>query len=252
MPPRRRPVQSPSAPVPRTAATASALQDLGPIARFGTLTERVYGHLRELLIAGRLAPGERLSLRGVAKALGVSIMPVREAVSRLVADRALEVAPNRAVRVPVMSAARFRELALLRAEIEGFAAERAATARDGAALRAIAAAESAFSAEARKPDPDAARAVALNRDLHFAIYAAAGMPLLEETIAGLWLKAGPVLNLDMRANPERLRASPAARLHATALAAIRAGDGPAARAAIAADIAAAAEFILARGALAPG
>lgn len=229
-----------------------ALQQLSPMARHATLAERVYLHLRELLIAGRLAPGERLSLRGVAKALGVSIMPVRDAVSRLVADRALEVAPNRAVRVPVMDARRFRELAALRAEIEGFAAERAACARDPAALAAIEAAEAAFREEAARPRPDLARAVALNRDFHFALYAAAGMPLLEETIAGLWLKAGPVLNLDMRANPERLRTGPAARLHAAALAAVRAGDGAAARAAIAADIAAAAEFILARGALEPG
>jgi DNA-binding GntR family transcriptional regulator len=36
--------------------------------------------------------------------LGGSIMPVREAVSRLVADKALEVTPNRAVREPRLRA----------------------------------------------------------------------------------------------------------------------------------------------------
>lgn len=230
----------------------AALQDLAPIERRGTLGDAVYGHLRDLLASGRVAPGERLSLRDVAEALGVSIMPVREAVSRLVADRALEVAPNRAVRVPVMTVAQFRELTAVRIEIEGLAAERAAGTRSAEDLEAIAAAEAAFCQEATKRRPDLSRAVALNRDVHFAIYAAAGLPLLTEIIGGLWLKAGPVLNLDMRANPERLRTSPAARLHAAALAAIQAGDGPAARAAIAADITAAAEFIIERGALAPG
>ncbi len=46
-----------------------------------------YLHLRELLMSGRVGPGERLSLRNLAEALGVSMMPVREAVTRLVADR---------------------------------------------------------------------------------------------------------------------------------------------------------------------
>ncbi|MCA3675420.1 MAG: GntR family transcriptional regulator, partial [Methylobacterium sp.] len=56
-----------------------------------TLGDKVYAHIRRLLISGRLAPGDRMSLRQVADVLGVSMMPVREAVSRLVADRAIEV-----------------------------------------------------------------------------------------------------------------------------------------------------------------
>jgi len=71
-------------------------------------------------------------------------------------------------------------------------------------------------------------------------------------IGGLWLKAGPILNLDLRENPERLRTGGALRLHAVALAAIEAGDGEAARAAIAADIAGAAAFIIGQGRLPPG
>jgi hypothetical protein len=42
--------------------------------------------------------------RTAAEVLGGSIMPVREAVSRLVADKALEVTPNRAVREPRLRA----------------------------------------------------------------------------------------------------------------------------------------------------
>ena len=61
--------------------------------------------------------------------LGVSIMPVREAVSRLVADKALEVTPNRAVRVPLMSAEQFRDLTKVRIAIEGEAAAQAAQQR---------------------------------------------------------------------------------------------------------------------------
>ena len=81
----------------------AALNVVEPLDR-QTLGERAYAQLADLLISGRLAPGEKLSLRSAADVLGVSIMPVREAVSRLVADKALEVTPNRAVRVPLMSA----------------------------------------------------------------------------------------------------------------------------------------------------
>ena len=113
----------------------SALDEIGALQR-ETLGERVTGELRALLVAGRLAPGEKLSLRRVAEALGVSMMPVREAVSRLAADRALEVLPGRAVRVPVLSLAQFRELTRLRLVVEGFAAEEASAQGDGRRCRA--------------------------------------------------------------------------------------------------------------------
>ena len=101
----------------------AALNLVEPLDR-QTLGERAYAKLADLLISGRLAPGEKLSLRAAADVLGVSIMPVREAVSRLVADKALEVTPNRAVRVPPMSAAQFRDLTKVRIAIEGHAAAR--------------------------------------------------------------------------------------------------------------------------------
>lgn len=211
--------------------------------------ETAYSQIAGLLTSGRVAPGERLSLRDLAERLGTSTMPIRAAVGRLAEYGALEVSPNRAVRVPVMSVVQFSELTDLRQEMEGLAAERAATAATSADISAIARIEASFASTVRRKTPDGARAVALNRDLHFAIYAAARMPLLQSVIERLWLLAGPVLNLDMRADPRRLAHSPAPRFHAAALAALRARDGAAARAAIAGDIAEAAAFIQARGIL---
>ncbi|WP_431284655.1 GntR family transcriptional regulator [Humitalea sp. 24SJ18S-53] len=214
-----------------------------------TMGETVYGQIAGLLTSGRVAPGERLSLRDLAERLGTSTMPIRAAVGRLAEYGALEVSPNRAIRVPVMSGSRFAELSDLRQQMEGLAAERAATAATPQDIAAIARIEAAFAGTVARANPDGGRAVALNRDLHFAIYAAARMPLLFGMIERLWLLAGPVLNLDMRADPRRLANTPAPRFHAAALAALRAHDGPAARAAIAGDIADAAAFILARGVL---
>ena len=229
-------------------ASAAILETL-PVIERRTLGDAAYLHLRELLMSGRVAPGERLSLRALAGALGVSMMPVREAVTRLVADRALEVAPNRAVRVPVMNVTQFRELAAIRIEIEGFAAELAAKASTPDSIEIISVAEKAFRAEAARARPDLPRAVALNKDFHFALYDAAGLPALVEIIGGLWLKVGPIINLDLRENPERLATGGAVRFHAEAASAIRGRDGAAARAAIAADISGTAAFLLAKGGL---
>jgi DNA-binding GntR family transcriptional regulator len=215
-----------------------------------TLGERAYAKLADLLISGRLGPGEKLSLRAAADMLGVSIMPVREAVSRLVADKALEVTPNRAVRVPLMSAAQFRDLTKVRIAIEGHAAAQAAELRDTRDLVSIASAEQAMRAESEASTPDLPRAVELNKSFHFAVYEAAHSPILVEIIRALWLKAGPVINLDLRANPQRLAKGDAMRCHADVRKAIAAGNGVAALEGIAADISGAADFILSRRGLA--
>jgi DNA-binding GntR family transcriptional regulator len=218
------------------------LDEVGALTR-ETLGERVTGELRALLVSGRLAPGEKLSLRRVAEALGVSMMPVREAVSRLAADRALEVLPGRAVRVPVLSPEQFRELTRLRLVVEGFAVEEAAKAATEAQIEQIAGYEAAFRRAASNDPPDATAAVAANRDLHFALYEAAGMPSLVEMIERLWLKAGPVLNLDMRDEPRRLKGGSAMQAHARLLEALRRRDVAGARAALQDDITAAAAHI---------
>lgn len=215
----------------------------------GTLTDRVYRHLADRLVAGRFAPGDKLALRGVAEALGLSMMPVREAVSRLGAEGALEVLPKRAVTVPLMRASTFRDITRVRIAIEGTAAAMAAECRSAEALAAITAAEYRYRMFACAPQPDLAGAVAANQAFHFALYRAAGSDELIAIIERLWLRVGPVINFDLRASPERLRLGGAIRFHAEALDAVERGDGSAARAAIAGDIESAARFILSQGRL---
>ncbi len=228
----------------------NVLRKLPPIER-DTLAGRVHRDLRNLIMSGQIAPGDRLSLRAMAEALGVSVMPVRDAVSRLVAEHALIVKPNRAIHVPVMTKDAFRELATIRAEIEGYAAQRAAECRTAAEMREIARAETAHRAAClRDGEPDFAEAMRQNMNLHFAIYRAAKLPQLVEIIESMWLRAGPVIILEAQGNPEWLATGGACDRHRLAVEAIEAKDGPAARAAIALDINTAAKVILERGALA--
>ncbi|QPC42620.1 GntR family transcriptional regulator [Kaustia mangrovi] len=228
----------------------SVVEKVARISRV-TLAERVYRDLRELLLAGQVAPGEKFTLRGLADATGTSSMPVREAVSRLAAEGALEVMPNRAIRVPIMTRERFMELRTIRMEIEGLAAEIAAGRATPAEIDEIARHQKAFEAESRKADPDGAVALKANKELHFATYRAAAMPALMQIIEGLWLQVGPVINFDLLASGRRLHAVEAHKHHARLIQAMRARDGKTARKAVADDIASAAEFILASGNL-PG
>ena len=63
-------------------------------------------------------------------------------------------------------------------------------------------------------NPDLGLAVKLNQAFHFDLYRAAQSPVLIDIIRALWLKAGPVINLDLRANPERLSKTQAVEFHA--------------------------------------
>ena len=128
-------------------------------------------------------------------------------------------------------------------------AERAAAVRTPAQMKVITTSQQHFDELAQASEPDLPAVVEANQAFHFAVYAAAGLPDLVDVIGSLWLKVGPVINLDLRENPERLATGQAAELHAACAKAIARGDGKAARAAIAADISGAADFILSQGRL---
>src|SRR5262245_40789029 len=102
-----------------------------------TLQQRVYHALARGLMGGMFTPGEAVSLRTLAARLGTSAMPVREAVGRLIAERALVMLPNRSVIVPRMSRARFTELTEIRQILEGMVAEAACARATPALLRKL-------------------------------------------------------------------------------------------------------------------
>ena len=72
------------------------------------LHARVYGELRHRFITGQIVPGVSLSTRRLATELGVSQTPVREALSRLAAERAVDIRSKRKVGIPPMTSERFQ------------------------------------------------------------------------------------------------------------------------------------------------
>lgn len=158
-----------------------------------TVHDRVYGELRSRIIGGRVVPGRGLTLRALASELGVSPMPVREAVNRLVAERALVMAPNRRIYVPEMTPDRFDELVIARERLEPEAARRALpnlSRRDLAKLRAI-----DDELEQYLHSGHIEGYVAANHAFHFTIYRAARSEVLVPLVESLWLQFGPFMRL---------------------------------------------------------
>lgn len=165
--------------------------DLGQIDS-ATIQWQVYQRLREALFTGRLSPGESLTIRNLAASLGTSPMPVREALQRLVAERALVQMPNRTFRVTPFTPEMFRELTRVRMTVEGLAANQAARRISPAGLRRLTQLNTAMIRGIERKDP--AQVMTANRDFHFTLYEIAEMPQLLDIINGLWLRAGPYLS----------------------------------------------------------
>jgi DNA-binding GntR family transcriptional regulator len=219
-------------------------QKLKPVLQSETLAAQVLQQMKEILITGRVTPGESLSLRSTAETLGVSMMPVRQAVYQLVADQALEVTPNRSVRVPVMTAEQFHEVTKIRLEVESYAVEMAAPNVGPALIRSLRDLNAGLSAKLTAGSESLGDAVLLNKTLHFSIYAAANMPTLIKIIESLWLRIGPILNYDLRSGSDRTRNKIAVAHHEALITALESKDAASARKALQLDIGTAYNYIV--------
>ncbi|MDA8228295.1 MAG: GntR family transcriptional regulator [Desulfitobacterium hafniense] len=91
-----------------------------------TKTDMIYHMLREAIVSGELIPGERIVLRKLASDLGVSAIPVREAIKLLEAEGLVDLFAHSEVTVSRFSEKDYRELFEIRVLLEGHAAELAA------------------------------------------------------------------------------------------------------------------------------
>lgn len=92
-----------------------------------TKVELAYEFLRERILSGELAPGQKLTLSSLAQLMGTSHMPVREAVLRLKQEDLVELTPHTGMRVTPLRPVDVMELFQVRAALEGLAARLACT-----------------------------------------------------------------------------------------------------------------------------
>jgi DNA-binding GntR family transcriptional regulator len=141
----------------------------------------VYESLRDAIWDGRIAVGERVREEEIARNLGVSRTPVREALQRLHQRGLLVFGAGRGLTVASLSQHQVLQLYAMREILEGSAARFAAqhaTPPEIAVLWRL-------QKELCKPDHDTMALVTLNRRLHQAIYEAAHNQYLLQTLSVL-------------------------------------------------------------------
>ena len=112
---------------------------VSPISR-RPLHEETVDRLRDLIVQGRLAPGERLNERVLCEQLGISRTPLREAIKLLATEGLVDLLPNRGAVVSRIDPARLAETLHVMGALEGLAGElacRHASAERIARIRAL-------------------------------------------------------------------------------------------------------------------
>jgi len=87
-----------------------------------SLSIRVYDHVKRRIVANELPFGSKLTEDGLAKELGISRTPIREALNRLAQDRLVTVSPGRGAFVATFSFDDMVQLLEIRETLEGMAA----------------------------------------------------------------------------------------------------------------------------------
>jgi DNA-binding GntR family transcriptional regulator len=136
-----------------------------------TREEFVASRLREAILRGDLAPGERLDESALAVALDVSRTPIRSALRVLAAESLVELHPHRGAVVNKLSPDELGEVYLVRAILEGMAARLAAPRMGDERIAAL---EKILDELEKTEDPD--QWLAINNQFHAVIYQAANRP----------------------------------------------------------------------------
>jgi DNA-binding GntR family transcriptional regulator len=159
---------------------ARILQERAPLVRNASAAATEL--IREAIVDGRLAPGQRLKEEELARELGISRTPVREALLMLQAEGLVEAVPNRGAVVCSHDAEDLEDMYQLRALLEGHAARRAATNITDETVAGLWASCDRFEALA---DGDVKELVKENLVFHNAILEASGSKRVAQLVAKL-------------------------------------------------------------------
>jgi DNA-binding GntR family transcriptional regulator len=177
------PVTAPSLGRPRERDTMKS----SPLERLQTKEQQVAEYLREGILAGEFARGQKLKQAEIAKRLDISITPVREAMKLLEAEGYIHVSAHRGAAVAPFQIERVDELYQLRLAMEAkltLAATKLLTNRDIDELTAIDAAlhEAASYKELESPRRG------YNYRFHFRLYECADLPQTLHFVRVVWAK----------------------------------------------------------------
>lgn len=148
-----------------------------------TVGAAVYDAVKDLLLAGRFKPGERIRERELTELLGVSRTPIREALRMLEQDHLVDSVPRRGFRMRVPTVKELRDFYELRAELEGLAAALAADRASEDTLQRIY--NDLIHVQGLLPRGDAREIIEGNNRFHDRVARAADNRILEQSLSQL-------------------------------------------------------------------
>jgi DNA-binding GntR family transcriptional regulator len=154
-----------------------------PAELYATKSDFAYTRVRELILSGEIEPGSVINQALLAKEIGISTTPLREALRRLMQQGLVELDAHRDARVTQLNAEEARDLLEVRRSLDPMAASLAAerrTRQDLAEMRA-----SLEGLDALPSNPTVTQLIA-HRRFHTAVYRASHNALLIEMLDGLW------------------------------------------------------------------
>lgn len=155
------------------------------------LHDQVYDRLCMLLREGEFTPGQAVPVAHVAEAFGVSAMPVREALTRLLAIGVVANVSGRSVGVPALGYPELTDLRNVRLEVETLAARWAVENRDTAFIGDLEALLDQL--ETTERSGDVRGYIKANYEFHLRLYQQSRSPVLIDIINTLWLRVSPHL-----------------------------------------------------------
>ena len=155
--------------------------------------QAAYETLRNMILLGRFAPGQPLTIQGLADALNGGMTPAREAIRRLVSENALETLGNRRVALPLLNQRALEDIYMLRLEIEPKLASRAVKNISQQIIDRLLVIDDAVNMAIAIGDVGAY--LERNYAFHFGIYELADSPVLLRMAQMLWLQVGPSLRV---------------------------------------------------------
>ncbi len=164
-----------------SAPLGSVTDEVGPLQRPVPLRESVHEALTQMIIAGRLQPGQHLVEVELARLLGVSRQPVREALQRLHNEGWVDLRPGYGAMVHVPAEDEVDQLLAVRTVLETEAARLAATLASQDAITKLR--ELCTVGTAMVKDGDFDGAVRVNADFHRSIAELSGNTFLADFAA---------------------------------------------------------------------
>ncbi len=169
-----------------------------------TLREKAYAMISNSIMAGEMLPGQKFSLRSLSARLGVSTMPVREALWQLETEKVIIIESNRQMLINSINRRDLEDLFELRTFLESELAVRACAVRTDETINNL----SAIYRNIEASIVDVTKYLHWNKEFHFLLYKTGGVGIYLDTVRSLWLRIAPYFAIQNQSPASHIQLDP--------------------------------------------